>query len=318
MNAIIRHETGKEEGLRFMYRVFWALKLSIVSIIALTSVSHAQLSDPRVAQLEEQLRQLTGQFEELNFQLLQMQENLRRQQEDIEYRLQELEDEQQGSVISGETPSTELAATDQAGSSAGTNDTPVQTTSNLPAAGTPNGSSTAPRLGEPPRSLGSIQLDANGNVIETSIDFSAQSVEQSIDGTQVASLGGEFNAEELYMAGYRYILDGDYSLAEEVFSTFVDTYPNDPLIADARFWLGESLLAQGRFEDAADAFIVARSLHPDAAKAPETLYKIGFIMAALGNRQIACVTFEDALKTHTDMSDPLRNKIGAERAKAKC
>lgn len=301
-----------------MYRVFWTLKLSIVAIIALTGVAHAQLSDPRVAQLEEQLRQLTGQFEELNFQLLQMQENMRRQQEDLEYRLQELEDQKQGSVVTNELPTTDMAQTEQLGSATGPIDTPVQTVTNLPGATAPAATTTTPRLGQPPRNLGSIQLDANGNVVETSIDFSAQSVEQSIDGTQVASLGGEVNAEQLYMVGYQYILDGDYNLAEGVFSAFVETYPNDPLIADARFWLGESLLAQGRFEDAADAFIVARSLHPDATKAPETLYKIGFIMAALGNRQIACVTFEDALKTHADMSDPLRNKIGVERAKAKC
>lgn len=295
-----------------MYRVFWTLKLSIVAIMAVMGASYAQLSDPRVVQLQEQLRQLTGQVEELNFQLLQMQENMRRQQEDMEYRIQELEDQQQGSVVTGDQPSTELANSEQFGSSG------AQATASLPTTSVPAGASTEPRLGEPPRSLGSIQLDANGDVLETSIDFSAQSVEQSIDGTQVASLSGEINAEELYMAGYRYVLDGDYNLAEEVFSTFVDTYPDDPLIADARFWLGESLLAQGRFEEAADAFIVARSLHPNATKAPETLYKIGFIMAALGNRQIACVTFEDALKTHADMSDPLRTKIGAERAKAQC
>ena len=301
-----------------MFRVFWTLKLSLVAVVALAGVSHAQLSDPRVVQLEEQLRQLTGQIEELNFQVLQMQENMRKQQEDMEYRIQELEDQQQGSVVTDQLPATDLAKTEPATPTTGAGDAPTQTASNVTRATPPPVPGTESRLGQPPRNLGSIQLDGNGNVLETSIDFSAQSVEQSIDGTQVASLGGEVNAEELYMAGYRYVLDGDYNLAEEVFATFIDTYPNDPLIADARFWLGESLLAQGRFEDAADAFIVARSLHPDATKAPETLYKIGTIMAALGNRQIACVTFEDALKTHTDMSDPLRNKIGAERAKAKC
>lgn len=301
-----------------MYRVFWTLKLSIVAIVGLTGVSHAQVSDPRVAQLAEQLRQLTGQVEELNFQLLQMQENMRKQQEDLEYRIQELEDQQQGSVLSDEPATTDLANANTVEPPTGLGDAATQTASNSTGLKAPAVNSTEPRLGQPPRNLGSIELDANGNVLGTSIDFSAQSVEKSIDGTQVASLGGEVNAEELYMAGYQYVLDGDYNLAEEVFSTFVDTYPNDPLIADARFWLGESLLAQGRFEEAADAFIMARSLHPDATKAPETLYKIGSIMAALGNRQIACVTLEDALKTHVNMSEPLRNKIGAERTKAKC
>ncbi len=287
-----------------MHRLLLSFKLAIVAIVVMTSASFAQISDPRVAQLEEQLRQLNGQFEELNFQLLQLQENLRKQQEDMEYRLQQLEDQQQGSVIDDTVKQTDVAQ-----SPPSTTTTPVADA---------NSTSTEPRLGQPPRNLGSIKLDQDGNIIETSIDFSAQGVEKSIDGTQVASLNGEVNAEELYKAGYAYILDGDYNLAEEVFSTFVDTYPDDPLIADARFWLGESQLAQGRFEDAADTFIMTRSLHPDASKAPETLYKIGTIMAALGNREIACVTFEDALTNHTNMTEPLRNKIGNERAKAKC
>ncbi len=287
-----------------MHRFLLSIKLSIAALLVMASTSFAQISDPRVAMLEEQLRQLNGQFEELNFQLLQLQENMRKQQEDIEFRLQQLEDQQQGSVIDNGVNQTDVAQ--------GPSTTPQTQIADTKSA------STAPRLGQPPRSLGSIKLDQDGNVIETSIDFSAQSVEKSIDGTRVSSLSGEVNAEELYQAGYAYILDGEYNLAEEVFSTFVDTYPDDPLVADARFWLGESQLALGRFEDAADTFIMARSLHPEATKAPETLYKIGTIMAALGNREIACVTFEDALKTHADMTDPLRMKIGNERAKAKC
>jgi TolA-binding protein len=50
----------------------------------------AQAGDPRVSQLEEQIRQLTGKIEELNFQILQMQEQMRKVQEDNEFRFQEL------------------------------------------------------------------------------------------------------------------------------------------------------------------------------------------------------------------------------------
>ena len=51
----------------------------------------AQAGDPRVTQLEEQIRQLSGTIEELNFQILQMQEQMRKMQEDNEFRFQELE-----------------------------------------------------------------------------------------------------------------------------------------------------------------------------------------------------------------------------------
>jgi TolA-binding protein len=49
-------------------------------------------TDPRVTQLEEQVRRLAGTVEELNFQILQMQDQLRRMQEDYEFRFQELEE----------------------------------------------------------------------------------------------------------------------------------------------------------------------------------------------------------------------------------
>src|SRR5690606_24202128 len=51
----------------------------------------AQVADPRVLALEEQVRSLSGQVEELNFLLLQLQEQMRKMQEDNEYRFQQLE-----------------------------------------------------------------------------------------------------------------------------------------------------------------------------------------------------------------------------------
>lgn len=296
-----------------MFQIFMTLKMSLMGLLLLMATAQAQVNDPRVAQLQEQVRSLTGQVEELNFQLLQMQENLRRQQEDIEFRLQQLEDgQQQGSLQESNEPKTNVAEAQPIAPNAAATATEQVTVAAAEAA-----AGTTQRLGVPPRDLGSLTLNDNGDVMGTSIDFSAQRVEQSIDGTQVASVGGEMNAEELYRSGYGYVLDGDYKLAEDVFSTFVDTYPDDPLIADARFWLGESQLAQGRFEDAADTFIVARSLHPDARKGTETLYKIGHIMAALGNREVACVTFSDALNA-PNMAPQLRQRIDQERAKAQC
>ncbi len=304
------------EVMKTMYRQIRNAALATAALLTMSAAAFAQTSDPRVFMLEEQVRQLTGQVEELNFQLLQMQENLRKSQEDMEFRLQELEDEQ-GSLTTNDAAATDVAeapssAAEQAAVVDGASAASKGTQPRLPQAGNDV------VLGAPPRNLGAITLDGAGNVTGTSVDFSAENVERSLGENQVAALGGAQNPEQLYQAGYAYVLDGDYALAEDVFSAFVDTYPDDPLIADARFWLGESLLAQGKFEEAADMFIEVRSLHPDAAKAPETMLKIGTIMAALGNREVACVTFEDALTTHTDMSTILRNRIGQERANANC
>lgn len=266
--------------------------LCLVALATLGGPAAAQINDPRILQLEEQVRQLTGRVEELNFQLLQMQEQMRRQQEDNEFRFQQLETQQQGAVQPAPA-----GATDDAGTAA---------------------SDTQTMTGTQPRDLGSLRVDEQGNVLGADIDFSEQGVNAAISNDPTNAISGEIDPEALYRIGYEHVLDGDYAVAEQVFERFVSLYPDDQLAPDARFWLGESVLAQGRFEDAAEIFIDTRARHPQAGKAAETMLKIGTIMAALGDRNIACVTFEDALETHPDMGATVRQKIEAERAKAQC
>lgn len=263
----------------------------------------AQIVDPRVIQMEEQLRQLNGRVEELNFQMLQMQDQIRRMQEDNEFRLQQLEQQQQGALPAPQG-ATELAATPPPA--------PAAKDSRLETAAQQLENDVA--LGAPPRSLGSLKVDGSGSVLGAELDFT----KPVVDSAATASVTLTGSPEEIYSAGYSHILNGDYRLAESVFGAFAQTYPNDPLVADAKFWLGESILAQGRFEDAADVFINVRSNYPNAEKAPETMLKIGTIMAGLGNRDVACATFDDALAAYASMGVNTRNAILAERQNARC
>ncbi|WP_158629382.1 tol-pal system protein YbgF [Roseitalea porphyridii] len=289
--------------IRFMLTV---PGLCLVALATLGGTAAAQINDPRILQLEEQVRQLTGRVEELNFQLLQMQEQMRRQQEDNEFRFQQLETQQQGAVQPAPA-----GATDDAGTAA-------PATGTAERVGPPAASDTQTTTGTQPRDLGSLRVDEQGNVLGADIDFSEQGINAAISNDPTNAISGEIDPEALYRIGYEHVLDGDYAVAEQVFERFVSLYPDDQLAPDARFWLGESVLAQGRFEDAAEIFIDTRARHPQAGKAAETMLKIGTIMAALGDRNIACVTFEDALRTHPEMGATVRQKIEAERAKAQC
>lgn len=289
-------------------------------LLALALPAQAQITDPRVMQLEEQVRQLTGQLEELNFQMLQLQEQLRRQQEDYEFRFQQLED--------GGTPSEPLqegrASPPPASPAPPGNATPAPAQPTVAGNGADRGDRVvlpdpnASATGTPPRTLGTLTIDPSGAVVDSAIDFSPDALGAAIDGEQVASISGRMDPEELYRTGYSHVLNGDYRLAEDLFRSFLELYPEDMLAADARFWLGESVLGQGRFEDAAAIFIDARGRHPNASKAPETMLKIGTIMVALGNRDMACVTLSDALEIHSDMRPNVREAIVQERAKARC
>ena len=91
----------------------------------------AQAGDPRVTQLEEQIRKLNGTVEELNFQVLQMQEQMRKMQEDNEFRFQELEGRSPTPRAGANKKSD--AASEPATDKAATDGTPARTTARRPA-----------------------------------------------------------------------------------------------------------------------------------------------------------------------------------------
>jgi tol-pal system protein YbgF len=266
----------------------------------------AQATDPRVFALEEQVRQLNGKIEELTFQMLELQEQLRRQQEDNEFRFQQLE---------GGAP---MEPMDNAPLDSGSLETPPTQTDT--AAATPGAQTAgqAPARGAAPRNLGTLTIDEQGQIVDGTVDFSESQINSAIDGQAVASLPPDTDPEQLYRDGYQHVLNGDYQMAEGIFRSFVESFPNDALTPDARFWLAESVRGQGRLEEAVEIFIGVRQSYPDSQKAPETLLKIGQIMYDLGDRDVACVTFQDAENSYPNMSDSVRARIREERAKAQC
>lgn len=242
-------------------------------------VQQVQVTDPRVPQLEEQVRQLRGRVEELNFIMLELQEQLRRTQEDNEFRFQQLEEQDQSNAapaIKPLTGETETAAIE--------NETPLED---------PQGT----------QSLGSIQFDADGNAINASINTAPEQ-----NATGAADYDGAYSA----------FISGDFIAAEKGFQGFIDQEPNDPLIANAHYWLGESILAQGRYNDAAEVFLEANRQFPEGAKAPEALIKLGVALTALDKRDIACAVFEQFGARYPDADTNLQNNLDRERQRASC
>lgn len=281
----------------------------------------AQAADPRVYQLEEQVRSLNGKVEELTFQLLELQEQLRKIQEDNEFRFQQLEGAGQpmdGNGTSGDAGDMAVpGATETA--NAAPQAAPAQSPQPAPDVNVARNSGNSSRvLGAAPRNLGTLTVDGKGNVVDGSVDFSPNQIDQAIDGEAVASVPPAEEPEAYYRSGYQRVLNGDYKDAEGIFRSFVELFPNDPLAPDARFWLAESVRAQGRPEEAVEIFIALRKAYPDMQKAPETLLKIGQIMFDLGDRDVACVTFADAESSYPNMSATVRARISEERIRAKC
>ncbi|MCO5162101.1 MAG: tol-pal system protein YbgF [Mesorhizobium sp.] len=276
----------------------------------------AQAADPRIVGLEEQIRQLNGRVEEMNFQILQMQEQMRKMQEDVDFRLQELE--QRRSDAGGATPSAEprTSVAEVQDGALPPPSTPAPSVAQAPAQGP----------GEPEKPLGSIVFDKDGNVIGGTLDPAAvkeagagDEAQADTDGETVAAVSpSASDPQELYRNSYEAILSGDYGTAEAGFRQHITSFPDDPQTADARFWLGESLLGQSRYRDAAEVFVDANRSFPNARKSPDMLLKLGVSLSALNQREVACATFAKINQRYPKSSDSFKERVKQERALAGC
>ena len=295
------------------------LRFLLIGVLALPAAlaaglpASAQTTDPRVAQLEEQVRQLNGLVEELNFQLLQMQDQLRRMQEDNELRFQEIE--QRRSDAPATRPSDHAAAPPApAADNGGSGDDEFY------AAGEAATDGGARIRGEPPRSLGAITFDADGTPrVAAPAEPSGQPhASTGPDGTTVAALPRGDDDDELYRGAYDLILAGDYDTAEAGFRDLIARFPASEHTADAHFWLGEALLAQQKPREAAEIFLAASRDYPDARKAPDTLFKLGVSLVAMKQRDVACATFSEVLQRYPQASAALKERVHQEQVSASC
>ncbi|ESW62651.1 hypothetical protein X773_34265, partial [Mesorhizobium sp. LSJC285A00] len=138
------------------------------------------------------------------------------------------------------------------------------------------------------------------------------------DGTVVAALPATNNPEEIYRNSYQFILSGDYSTAEQGFRDHIARFPKDAKAADAHYWLGESLLGQQKYHDAAEVFLSASKDYPKAKKAPDMLLKLGVSLVGLKQKDVACATFGEIGKRYPDISAALKERVKQERALAAC
>ena len=264
-----------------------------VSNLGLPAFKHSliipvQGADPRVGQLEEQLRTMNGRVEELNFLVLELQEMLRKQQKDNEFRFQELE--------SGKTapPNQSGAATDVMPQ--------TEQNANTAAAADP---AVEPLLGAPEQNLGAVTFDSNGNQLSGN----------PIAGAAIpAGLGDD----ELFDASYNLVLAGDYGAAESALKEHVSRFPKSKRASDAKYWLGESQLGQDKYADAAENFLAISRNFPKSERAPEALLKLGVSMAALKKNDIACATFSEIIKRYPNADAALKSRVDTEKVAAQC
>ncbi|TYO90432.1 TolA-binding protein [Oceanicella actignis] len=94
--------------------------------------------------------------------------------------------------------------------------------------------------------------------------------------------------------------EGDAAKAEALLAAFLRDFGDGPLADEARLLLGRAQLAQNKLRPAAETFLAATTAAPDGPLVAEHLLELGRTLALLGQRDEACLTFDELLRRRPD------------------
>ena len=258
-----------------------------------TGVENAAPLLVRVDQLEADVQRLNGKLEELGFRLEQVVADGTNRVGDLEFRLLELE----GGDFSelGDTPPLGTMPAPAATASGNTGAQPLidQTAAELTDALRPR-----PRPGAGGEAMASVTDDVS-NVTDTTVP-------------QPQPAADPF---EQALGAYR---SGRFAEAVTAFDGVIASNPGGPRVAEAAFWRGEALAAQGNWNAAARSYLDSFSGAPQGTKAPEALLRLGISLGRLGQVNEACMTLNEVSKRFPDAAADVSSRTSSELRALSC
>jgi tol-pal system protein YbgF len=140
----------------------------------------------------------------------------------------------------------------------------------------------------------------------------------SATGTVAAVQPASDTARGYYDLAYGYVLRKDYAFAEDAFQTFLRKYPNDTLVPDAQFWLGESLFQRQQYDTAAEQFLAVSTKHEAHPKAADALLRLGQSLAQLNQKEMACATLAEVGRKYPRASSSVKQGVDREQKRVRC
>ncbi len=305
--------------------VFFALAFAWAAPAAAQDAADAIV---RLNRLENQMRQLSGQLEQLDYENRQLKDQLRKFQEDVEFRFQEIGGRGGSKPAPSATPAPRPAQPQA--------QTPPQRRSDVFDPSQDPYAPGAPRpLGTTPPSapLADTELGGQGgqfaDIGELIQEEEAapgafgggmplpQGALPARPGPSVAATSmGDPRAD--FDAAYAAFSQRDYDQAEMGFRRFLQSNPRDGLVPEATFWLGETYLQRGRYREAAEQFLNVSADHPSAAKAPDSMLRLGTALNGLGARDRACAVFAELDRKYPQAPANVRQASEREQKRNKC
>lgn len=208
--------------------------------------SRLSLAD-RVTLLEQQAQNKDRSATQLINQLQQMQSQMRDMQgqiEELQHQLQMFQDKSKDQYADLDSRVGRLEAANKAGSAA-------------------------------PASAGSASAAAAGSASAGAAVAAGNTAAQA-PAAKALSAADQAVMQASYAAAFKTLRGGDYVNASRQFRAFIEKYPDQPLTANAYYWLGETYYVTTNYKVALEAFQQLLGRFPQSEKAPDAMLKVGY------------------------------------------
>ncbi|WP_259783254.1 tol-pal system protein YbgF [Aestuariispira ectoiniformans] len=252
----------------------------------------------KMQELDEQLRDLNGRYEEMDNRIRRVETRLDKLVEDIDFRLRALED---GGVAAGNAGQQQQ--------------TTPQVSSNT---------STAATGGDGTETTIISSQGAQGPAAPHTLGTLSQSDLQAVQpGTQTASANPTPAAvantpKGQYDQAMSLLHQHDFDGAEKALRGFLDQYPEDKLVGNAKYWLGETYYARQKYAEAARVFSDAYMKDKQGTKATHSLLKLAMSLEQIGQTDASCVAYQELISKHGDAEPRILDRARSARKKLKC
>ncbi len=119
----------------------------------------------------------------------------------------------------------------------------------------------------------------------------------AVTGAAVSSRSAA-GPEELYRSAYEDYMRGNYDLARDGFSDYIERWPLTELSDNAVYWIGECYDAQEQPQEALDAFSKVLEDYPTSDKAAAAQLKKGLIYLKMGDQGQGVVNLQYVVYEH--------------------
>jgi TolA-binding protein len=146
-----------------------------------------------------------------------------------------------------------------------------------------------------------LQLSSGGISEPVAVDSGVEPEDTSASIIVAPQIDNE-SAADLYSEGLSSLRNGDREGALASFGELISSYPTDPVVADAYYWVGETHWVAGENEEAREAYAGLVNGFPGHRKYGDAVYKLARVYLNLSDPDQAIVLLQEAQQLGGDIS----------------